>query len=392
MLDNPQDVTFFDFHLIDPKDTPFASFRFHYRSWENLRQLNFIPRDDSSISESFSTTTVNPDLDLNPIVSTDGALQKQDSPRAPFVHPDPDESVFDDSGSNEEQHGPGDGNSKPRRNSTFVLRTPPQLRPKSAASHNLPQPSKTFRDGTPQGVPNSYVQRPLPDRPLPELPISVSDTSWVGPSRQSSTASAAPSVTPSLLSYVREGSFLDDPVEYGQAQEVHVCKRGVPPDQGKAFPNSNDTSMSDHESSSLAVEDPKEKNSLLLSTGNYQASTGSMPQIHVARLEDEHAPSVGIDKSTTPESRGDPKSYGEMGIDFSRFPHLQLSESDWIRRTPSPTTVPRGFLSPRRLWNTLRRNKSRSPLRDVHGEVLARNTSTPNLVGQERNDRHGNWI
>ncbi|KAF3770692.1 hypothetical protein M406DRAFT_240032, partial [Cryphonectria parasitica EP155] len=52
LLDNPQDITFFDFHLIDPKDAPFATFRFHYRSWDSLNQLSLVPADDPSILES----------------------------------------------------------------------------------------------------------------------------------------------------------------------------------------------------------------------------------------------------------------------------------------------------------------------------------------------------
>ncbi|ROW02679.1 hypothetical protein VSDG_01643 [Cytospora chrysosperma] len=391
LLDNPQDVTFFDFHLIDPKDAPFASFRFHYRSWENLRQLNFIPRDESIVSGSFSTNTVTPDLDLT--ANTDNAPQEE-GPNAPTaVHLDPDESVFDDSAC-EEQLGSADGNSKPRRNSMFILRAPAQLRPRSETSHKLPQPSKTLRDGVPHGVPDSYLQRPLPDRPLPELPISRPGSSGVSRSRKSSSASAAPSVTPSLRSYVRDDSFMDESVEYGQAQKVCICKRhtGASPDQVRVLQDSNDTSISDYEVSPLAEDDSKKRNSLLLPPGNYLASTGSMPENNIARLEENHdSPADGTSISAVSEKKNVLGSHNELGIDFSRFPHLQLSESDWTRRTPSPT-APRGIFSPKRLWNTLRRNKSRSPLRDVHGGVMARNQSTPDLVGQQRNERHGNWI
>ncbi|KUI56778.1 hypothetical protein VP1G_04095 [Cytospora mali] len=394
LLENPQDVTFFDFHLIDPKDSPFASFRFHYRSWENLCQLNFIPRNDSSISGSFSINTDTPDID--PIVSDDGALQEKSSPVPTLAHPDPDESVFDDSDSSEEHFKPNEGNSKPRRNSTFTLRTPPQLRPRSATSHNLPQPSKTLRDGAPHGVPDSYLQRPLPVRPLPDLPICGTDSSWASRSRNSSTTSAAPSVTPSLRSYVKDGSFLEDSVEYGQAQEVHI-RKGNPrasPCQDGASPDHNDTSISDYESSPPAEEDSKESELLLLSPGNYLARTGSMLENHIAQIESKHeSPTVEIDRSAIPNPQDASRNCSEMALDFSKFPHLQLSEADWIRRTPSPTTIHRGILSPKRLWNTLRRNKSRSPLRDLPGnEVMARNKSTPNLAGKERNEKYSNWI
>ncbi|ROW11637.1 hypothetical protein VPNG_05569 [Cytospora leucostoma] len=395
LLDNPQDVTFFDFHLVDPKDAPFASFRFHYRSWENLCQLNLIPSIESSISASSTKDTIIPDI--SPNTNTDGVLQEEDSYVSTSVHPGYDGSVFDDSGSIEEYYGPIESKSKPRRNSTFVLMAPPQLQPRSATSHNLPQPSKTVRDGVPHGVFGSYLQRPLPDRPLPDLPIPGSVTTGMRRSRGSSTVSAAPSVTPSLLSYVKDGSMLDESVEYGQAQEVQICVRhtGESPNQDKSYPNIHDTSISGYENPPLVEEDSNEGDQLLLSPGNYLASTGCTLEDHAPRLESDHdPPSQELDRSASPGTREAIESIGEPITDFSRFPHLQLSESDWIRRTPSPTIVPRSILSPKRLWSTLRRNKSRSrsPLRDVHGEVMTRNHPTSYPVDRERDEIHGNWI
>lgn len=34
---------YYDWLLIDPKHSPYAIFRFHYRSWKNLRQLSLVP-------------------------------------------------------------------------------------------------------------------------------------------------------------------------------------------------------------------------------------------------------------------------------------------------------------------------------------------------------------
>lgn len=36
-------ANFYVYHLLDPKDSPYASFCFHYRSWENLRLLQLAP-------------------------------------------------------------------------------------------------------------------------------------------------------------------------------------------------------------------------------------------------------------------------------------------------------------------------------------------------------------
>ncbi|KAM0558143.1 hypothetical protein ACHAPJ_004827 [Fusarium lateritium] len=43
LLESPEEARFYDWILIDPKDLPFVSFRFHYRSWSNLRQLSLAP-------------------------------------------------------------------------------------------------------------------------------------------------------------------------------------------------------------------------------------------------------------------------------------------------------------------------------------------------------------
>lgn len=45
LIDQPQDSKFYDYHLRDPIDKPFATFKFHYRSWENLVALQLIPVD-----------------------------------------------------------------------------------------------------------------------------------------------------------------------------------------------------------------------------------------------------------------------------------------------------------------------------------------------------------
>lgn len=437
LLDNPQDVTFFDFLLLDAKDAPFATFRFHYRSWANLEHLNFISTDEPSIIESSTASTASKDLDPIAIAEADEttiieqmrSLSIQTSP----AHPGPDESAFVDSPFDDKIEAFDNGNLKTRRNSTFVLRPPPQLRPRSAMSHRLPQPSKTIRDALPPAVADSYLQRPLP-----ELPTDGPNDSWVSRSRKSSTASAAPSIAPSLLSYVKNGSFLDETVEYGQAQEVEMDKDhpGVPLSQENSeksketTPSPVDISMSDYEASPIAVDDSKENNPNLLSPGNYLASTGSMLEMHIARLDNQSL--TGGDRVDSP--RGDKKRLfvediadvnddpqsprgrtgrarsndqiprarqtvrgtDEFNIDFSKFPHLQLAESDWIRSTPSPQAVPHRILSPRlgRLWNTLRRAKSRSPLRNTEEGNASRNYSTPQLHDSraEVKERHGNWI
>lgn len=47
LLEKPQEAKFYDWHLRDSKDRPFATFQFHYRSWNSLISSQLIPTDHS---------------------------------------------------------------------------------------------------------------------------------------------------------------------------------------------------------------------------------------------------------------------------------------------------------------------------------------------------------
>ncbi|POS76095.1 hypothetical protein DHEL01_v205506 [Diaporthe helianthi] len=390
LLDNPQDVTFFDFHLIDAKDEPFASFRFHYRSSENLRQLNLIPRDDSNILNTFSTSKFTDCIDLSPDVSIgEVVIEKSPSP-SQISRPVLDESVFDaDSSSSDDQLDPAQ-HSKLRKEKVFVLRTPPQLRPGFETSHNLPQPSKSLRDGSTEGIPDSYLQRPLPDRPLPDLPVGVPNE-VCGPSRKTSTASIATS----LLSYVKDGSFLDESVEYGHAQEVPVYRAKTDASPAQRYQHDpDDLPVSDYENYLSSEDEPEVNQSQPAFVGKHPAGSGNRLRNHTDFQSSKNASPEKNTKTAGPETSKSVVNIGDRCIDFSRFPHLQLDEYEWIRRSPSPKASPRRVLSPTlgRLWDTLRRSRSRSPTRQPLREAPIRNLSTPHLPGQDGDEKYGNWI
>lgn len=327
-----------------------------------------------------------------------------------------DEAVFDDSISSAAQITSAYGIARPRRNSSYILRTPPQLRPRSATSYNVPQPSKNLRDTLPPGFPESYLSRPLPDRPRPEIFTDGTNDACVPRSRKSSTASAAPSVAPSLRSYVNNESYLEETVEYGQGLEIPIRKDhpGVALDVETTMstlvsgsvcidasvpaeiPGVMDTSTSEFEGSPLITEDTKDNSPTLLSPGNYMATTGSTLESHADRREDKQASSdVGTYRPMGIRSpRKKREDTVDLALDLSRFPHLQLSEPVWTRQIPSPQQVPRRILSPRlgRLWNTIRRNKSRSPLRNIRNKAAPHNCSAPQLSSPEVKERNGKWI
>lgn len=282
--------------------------------------------------------------------------------------------------------------SKRGKDKAFVLRTPPQLPPGSGTSRNLPQPSKSLRDGSTDGIPDSYLQRPLPDRPLPDLPVGVPHDSC-GPSRKTSTASIAPS----LLSYVKDVSFLDESVEYGHAQEVPVYKTqsNSSPARNPPSPDSCRLSMSDYEYCMSSEEDLRANQPQPTLPGDHLVSSENMSR-HYTGFQDTSDGSARSTngETTAPHINKTARAIEEKDIDFSKFPHLQLDEWEWIRRSPSPKVPPRRVLSPRlgRLWDALRRNRSRSPLRQPLCEAPARNNSTPHLYGPDGKEKHGNWI
>lgn len=46
LVDNPHDAKCYNWHLKDPKEKPFVVFKFYYRSWNTLRDLQIVSRDD----------------------------------------------------------------------------------------------------------------------------------------------------------------------------------------------------------------------------------------------------------------------------------------------------------------------------------------------------------
>ncbi|KAB5575827.1 hypothetical protein GE09DRAFT_1215576 [Coniochaeta sp. 2T2.1] len=45
LIDRPEDVEYYMYKLVDPKETPYARFFFHYRSMESLVELNLVPQE-----------------------------------------------------------------------------------------------------------------------------------------------------------------------------------------------------------------------------------------------------------------------------------------------------------------------------------------------------------
>jgi len=324
LLDKPEEATYYDYLLTDPKDAPYASFQFHYRSWKNLTQLHLIPTDDCQISPSTSSSTIRP---AN-LENSTGRLRKQTSEQFSFEFPS-------HPGVDSEEYGEvcGIENEEAAQLAERVkhpLKATPALAPAPRKSEQAPQPSKAIRDG----FLGSYLRRALPDLPQ----HAAADESKTH-SRQSSSTSKG-SITPSLYPYVDDESFLTEAIEIGIARSVEVVlhhdpkkgtfiPRGTSSDDGRHVPQPQgcDGSASDYNSS--IVSSNESKTSLLLSPGNYFATNGS-------DLYSSPLPGAGDspDVARSPEPH-QPVCLGLNGIDATRT-FTPPTEGEWMNRAWDP--------------------------------------------------------
>ncbi|KAK3986297.1 hypothetical protein QBC44DRAFT_384148 [Cladorrhinum sp. PSN332] len=402
LVDQPQDASFYDWHLLDAKDCPFTCFRFHYRSFKNLEELNLIPLNELEFIQSRS-----PKAPRRPTLASIDSELCGSLERLSCIseNSELDEGVFVDS---KEQHGSHNSSGK---GSHYVLKSPPERFAVSATRSTMPQPSKIFRDGYRE----SYLQRPLP-----ELPIHVPAPA----SRRSSAASAAPSITPSLRQYVDEDSFAIEEVEMGIAQVVHL-----PPAESSIATSRHDDlnsgipadySISNYELSPQSTNDSISEN--MLSPKTYLPMTGSKFErglsMFTSPKRSKQPPPIPPRAEARRHVQTTQGFYSERqqadhpGYDISRAETMTITESQWMSRSPSPTSGPRlegdGI---RRPWTPhpdrdeiagrsifsgfLKKKRSRSPSK-LAGLVIRRLSPTKHELPPDNNmpgvGRVGNWI
>ena len=341
LLDQPGDASFYEWHLVDPKDSPFATFRFHYRSWNSLKQLTLIPPGEVGAAELISSPrscanqkdienigigSAEPLFNLNP--------EDQDSFEDETHASDTDERSADDS-----IRGLSDGRLK--------------LRPLASFISALPQPSKVDRDA----FPRSYLQRPLPELPKDEPPAYSRCSSLT------SAVSGAPSLTPSLSKYVEDGSFDTDQVEVGVAQVVLLQNGGHMDSElqeAVADISAHNSSTSDYDATFPSTDDSASLDAL--PSREYSATTGTslerqlrhyspQPQANFQLLDAEKTDEANELCETSPDA--------DNGLSESRA--IDITESQWMKRTPSPALTRPSSPVPR-MWSPrpLRSSKSRN--------------------------------
>ncbi|KAK3299384.1 uncharacterized protein B0H64DRAFT_316793 [Chaetomium fimeti] len=317
LLDQPQDACFYDWHLLDAKDSPFATFRLHYRSLQNLKRLNLIPATELELLCSVSPKV------LRTIAQAHAASELFDntSEEQSWLSGSgsADEAVFHDYRDRTEDLDAGD--EREEETEFYFLKSPPERFPAASSNFRVPQPSKALRDAYLE----SYLQRPLP-----ELPVDAPNRL----SRRSSAASALSttlSITPSLQQYAEEDSLDPEEVEVGVAQLVEL-----PPSESTlsfvpdSEPNPADYSISDYDASPKSADDffSAEK----LSPGRYLPTTGSGLERGIALLTSPKRTIFSAGARSRKSLPSDLYSHREL----SRLESTTSSESEWAVANPSP--------------------------------------------------------
>jgi hypothetical protein len=208
---------YFDWLLEDPKDEPYVTFRFHYRSWDSLEALQLIPEDcNRELLPAFSTkhslgTSCSFQGKPNPmnsqLITSFNKATAKGWPDGPNRLPTKDikNTVFGRMVAKDTTR------SAVRPNHIETAQSDANDRPKQ--KYRIPTSSFSTSNST---KPTSRITQQQGVRPLPELPTGKS------PVRKSSAASSSFSIAPSLQSWADDDRSESPEPVFGVAAEVQV--------------------------------------------------------------------------------------------------------------------------------------------------------------------------
>ncbi|KAH8908705.1 hypothetical protein BR93DRAFT_936320 [Coniochaeta sp. PMI_546] len=221
-IETPEEVEWYKYHLIDPKDTPYARFFFHYRSFDSLKELNLIPE------ESFRQPKHASGKGKEPCRSSKQQPSYEVEHASRSSTPDP-AFLWTDGAADDD-----------RPVATSLDRS---MREHKAQSAKLPaQHSQARRrENVPAAVQAGRSDRSALSlqRPLPELPFG-----GLAPPPRETAKSPAPSLSPSLKQSVDDGDF-DDDIEIAEPEVVRYNKVIHKPTLLNVAPGRNSTSSFD---------------------------------------------------------------------------------------------------------------------------------------------------
>jgi hypothetical protein len=241
LLECKEDLDFYTWSLLDPKDSPYATFRYHYRSWAKLQCLNVVSTRSPLKSERL--------LRLEPIAEVPFALGVTTTPDATGVVPECSAPSHDNDvsvgNSPSRAHGSPESPEKAKQRLFSPTKPPEVLQPKPS-SPRIPQPSKKTRDGY-SGLGISRSLPPLPSRPARRMYLS-SGSSTGSPSRKLNPTESS---TTRRLVAERQSGYAPTPTRPRLSCEIKSGKKGG----GTAVPCS-DMENARLESSSMSPSPP----------------------------------------------------------------------------------------------------------------------------------------
>ncbi|KAI1771791.1 hypothetical protein F4818DRAFT_454314 [Hypoxylon cercidicola] len=388
LVDSPENATFYEYHLEDSRDSPYATFCFHYRSKKNLEQLNIIPQQEIGLG----STPIGPSSTV-PLDSQEGStrnISPASAHRFTFDTEPLGTKLFD-----KDKKALSDTMPEPSgaaRVEEYFLRSPPRLSSPDVVGADPEDLEQTQKGET---------MAELLQRPLPELPKTRSRAA-----SGASLRSNCPSLTPSLKQYVEDEGFESEEIQLCTAQSaVFVQSESMQAlDTSEAnFRDHGDNSYSDYDASLHSSE--ASQSPALPSPGDYVSTTGSVLEHDLDQWDSPIAQSSP--KSKTKAKLPASKSEGDLVDDMSPSADtLKVTESEWLRRTPSPRRRTSSLF--KRLWSPRPETKSgRSSMIEFPGrdsgdyksvrrseEKTSEDSRASNGggIGQVMHSPKGNWI
>ncbi|KAH9223987.1 hypothetical protein DL95DRAFT_484827 [Leptodontidium sp. 2 PMI_412] len=411
LLDKPQDAKFYDWHLKDPKDSPFATFKFHYRSWDNLTSLQLIPDNHprtllpaspSVLSLNGASQDLHSKLEEDTDEEETGVIAQLKRSMSFTITSDPWlTSVFDDS--------PERLVSNRDNRSAFIV--PTDTSPLFSGRRSPEAPTSRFsaavidKPASPQNSWKGYLDRPLPEVPTRNSSLrrqQRSDPS--GHSRTSSSISHAPSIAASLLPYLERDTVSPEPI-LGVAQVVEVSPSPTIP---LPSPTLSSPSIDTTDSPPPPTNPTKSKrqgiaspplNTLFSMTNITVRKTRRSPPKRLSKQGKSpelefYSPSPSYSPCPAP-TRPPTQTFGTFAdgndndqstLDTSQnTTTLSISESEWMCRTPSPVKALPRFGSLQKLWSPgLEKRASRDTSMSMMGMEVVKENENEN----ENGDKH----
>ncbi|THV50480.1 hypothetical protein BGAL_0148g00040 [Botrytis galanthina] len=369
LVEKPQDTRYYDWHLKDAKDNPFVTFKFHYRSWDHLEKLHLIPPNHPRILEAQVPAMARHLIASSQIISQPEQLTE--SPHTPtkylgkvYTSDQVHDSLraayppFELSGSpyDPDQRQPWMSRTldtsqldpllttKKDHRDAFIVSSDSTTEPdpfyiSSSGEKGIERkimPISKFSalsiDGAGLASSHEWLASEYNTRPLPDIPSRTSSAA----SRASAT-SRAPSVTPSLLSYIDRDQPSPEPV-IGTAIAVSIDSDVSEISVEYEDDDEEDEFDEEYDFEGLSALSPPpsrtdSRRQGIISPSTMQPSF-SLPNVTIRK------PRHSIDEISplrVPPRKESitAKSYISTASDDNTGT-LSLTESEWMRRTPSP--------------------------------------------------------